>query len=38
MSKNSVKAEQYREQLFEAVAQVRLKHRTSRFKLDEVAT
>jgi len=33
-----VKAEQYREQLFEAVAQVLLKHRTSRFTLDEVAT
>jgi AcrR family transcriptional regulator len=38
MSKNSAKAEQYREQLFEAVAQVLLKRRRSSFTLDEVAT
>ncbi len=38
MSKNSVKAGQYREQLFEAVAQVLLKHRKATFTLDEVAT
>jgi len=38
MSKNSVKAGQYREQLFEAVAQVLLKYRKATFTLDEVAT
>jgi AcrR family transcriptional regulator len=37
MSKNSVKAGLYREQLFEAVAQVLLKHRKATFTLDEVA-
>ena len=38
MSKNSVKAGQHREQLYEAVAQVLLKHRKATFTLDEVAT
>jgi len=38
MSKNSVKAEQHREQLYEAVAQVLLKHRKATFTLDEVAS
>ncbi len=38
MSKNSVKAEQHREQLYEAVAQVLLKQRKGTFTLDEVAS
>ena len=38
MSKNSVKAKEHREQLYEAVAQVLLKHRKATFTLDEVAS
>jgi AcrR family transcriptional regulator len=37
MSKNSAKAAQHREQLYEAVAQVILKQRKASFTLDEVA-
>ncbi|MGD0855224.1 MAG: TetR/AcrR family transcriptional regulator [Dehalococcoidia bacterium] len=38
MSKNSVKAAEHREQLYEAVAQVLLKQRKATFTLDEVAS